>query len=285
MFKKFVSIFVAAMMCMASVAFAEPVPSKGAMDLNNFEVVPENLPEGMTADDLFIAPVTEQVMGENLHDYQARLDICQLEINKLAQFPNVEEYFGEITDAEGNVVTLAQILGIELKEGEVLPLNVFEFCPLIVGGYEEVFGKVTATMLFATPYEKDEKVAVMIGIVNQDEDAAPIAAPDAAAAAAPTQAPTAEVQLDADTDAAAKLLIDPTKEYTVKWQAFNGVGLEAIAEQEETYGRIQVEFTSECMDAIQNNMALMAVVSIDNLQAQASAEPTAEATEAPAAEQ
>lgn len=58
MFKKFVSIFVAAMLCMASVAFAEPVPSKGAMDLNNFEVVPENLPEGMTADDLFIAPVT-----------------------------------------------------------------------------------------------------------------------------------------------------------------------------------------------------------------------------------
>lgn len=280
MFKKLVSIFVAAMLCMTTVAFAEPVPSKGAMDLNNFETSVENLPEGMTADNLFIAPVTEKVMGEQLVEYQARLDVCQMEIEKLAESADMEEYFGEITDAEGNVVTLAQALGVELAEGETLPLNVFEFCPLIVGGYEEVFGKVTATMLFATPYEKDEKVAVMVGIVSQAEDAAPIAAPDAAA----TAEPTGDAQPEIDAEAAAQLLIDPTKEYTVKWQAFNGVGLETVAEQEETYGRIQVEFTSECMQAIQNNMALMAVVSMDELQAQASAEPVAEATEEPVAE-
>ncbi len=79
---------------------------------------------------------------------------------------------------------------------------------------------MTATMLFPTPYEKDEKVDVLIGIVNMQEDGA----------------------------------------YTVDWQAFKGIGMGAVVGA-ETYGSIQAVFTPEIVWAIENGVALLAVVS------------------------
>ena len=80
---------------------------------------------------------------------------------------------------------------------------------------------VTATMLFPTPYEKGEKVDVLIGIVT--------------------------------------LLGDDA--YTVDWQAFKGVGMDFVTMQEETHGSIRSVFTPEIVWAIENGIALLAVVS------------------------
>ena len=76
-------------------------------------------------------------------------------------------------------------------------------------------------MFFSTPYEKDEKVLVMIGIVT--------------------------------------VLENGTQD--VAWQVFEGIGLGAVESQEESVGSIQVELTPEIVMAIQNEIALLAIVS------------------------
>ena len=38
-----------------------------------------------------------------------------------------------------------------------------EFFPVIAGNYKEEMGEVTVTVQMATPYKKDQKVAVLVG--------------------------------------------------------------------------------------------------------------------------
>lgn len=213
--KKFICLVAALVLCLSTVALAESYPSKTTSDLTRFDVVAENQPDDAN---IYLLPVNEVTVGEMLPDYQERIDICQVEIEKLAAAETVEAYFGEVKDSEGNPVNLREMLGLEADE-EIL--NVFEFCPAIAGGFQEDCGKVTATMLFSTPYEEGEQVLVLIGIVTVNEDG--------------TQ--------------------------TVAWQVFEGVGQGAVEGQEETYGSIQVELTPEIVEAIQNETALLAVVS------------------------
>ena len=96
-------------------------------------------------------------------------------------------------------------------------------------------------MLFSTPYEKDHKVAVLIGIAKvNDEKKSQLAEGE---------------ELNSD-------CIDD-----IEWVAFEGVGQDAVEDQEETYGCIKVELTPEIVLAIQQaaedagTTALMAVVS------------------------
>lgn len=212
--KKLVCLVLALMMCTSAAALAESMPSKTVADLTRFEVVAENQPDD---ENIYLLPVNEVTVGETLPEYQARIDICEKEIEKLAVSETIESYFGEVTDAERSVVDMRALLGA----GEDETLNVFEFCPAIAGGFQEDCGKVTATMLFSTPYEEGEKVLVLIGLVT--------------------------------------VLEDGTQE--VAWRAFEGVGLGAIEDEEETYGSIQVELTPEIVAAIQEGTALLAVVS------------------------
>lgn len=212
--KKLVCFVLAFMLCLSTAAMAESVPSKTTFDLTRFDVIAENQPNDPG---IFLLPVNEVTVGEQLPDYQERIDICQVEIEKLAAAKDVESYFAGAADSAGNPVNLRELLDAE----EDAVLNVFEFCPAIAGGFKEDCGRVTATLLFSTPYEKDEKVIVLIGI--------------------------------------ATILEDDTQ--TVAWQAFEGVGLGAVEGQEETYGSIRVELTPEIVAAIQNEIALLAVVS------------------------
>ena len=73
------------------------------------------------------------------------------------------EYFGTVTDSEGNEINLTEILGADA-------LNVYEFLPLVVDGYDPAYGNVTATMEFSTPYEEGERVVVLVGLVTVAED-------------------------------------------------------------------------------------------------------------------
>lgn len=211
--KKLVCLVLALALCLLTAAMAESVPSKTTSDLTRFDVVAENQPNDPG---IYLLPVNEVTVGAQLPDYQELLDICQVEIEKLGASETVEAYFEGVKDREGTAGDLKALLDAQEQS-----LNVFELCPVIAGGFKEGCGDVTATMLFATPYEKDEPVLVLIGIVTMNDDA--------------TQA--------------------------VAWTAFEAVGLEPVEDQVETAGRIQVKLAEKTVLDIQNQTALLAVVS------------------------
>lgn len=204
--KKFTCLVIALMLCLTATAFAESVPSRMTGDMTSIEVAAENMPADSG---FFIQPVPADDPV-----YQEKIVVCNAEIEKLAGSSSVETYFGEIKDNEGNIVSLKDVLGTDT-------LNVFEFCPLIAGEYEEAYGKVTAKMLFSTPYEKDEKVIVMIGLVT----------------------------------------VDVNGNQSIQWTAYEGIGLGAVEGATEEMGGIQVELDSEIVKAIEEGTALLAVVS------------------------
>lgn len=150
--KKFACLLFAMMLCLSCALAEEFVPSKTTGDLTNFEVAGENIPADAT---LVVAPVTSDSV-----EYAERIETCQAEITKLAsEEVAVVDYFADVKDAEGNEVSLTEMLETET-------LNVYEFCPFIVENYEEEYGKVNVTMLFSTPYEAGQKVIVLIGLVS-----------------------------------------------------------------------------------------------------------------------
>ena len=196
--KKFACMMLVLLLCLTSVAaLAEYTPSKKAADLTKVEVTAENLPANSG---FFI-----RIVNEDETEYRKQLDICKEEVTKLAAASSVDTYFG--TDVDLKAIVAAK------------QLNVFEFKPVIAGGYDAAYGTVTAKMLFSTPYEVGEKVAVLIGLVTEN--------------------------------AGGSIVVD--------WKAFEGVGV--AADQVEAAGSIQVELDAETVLAIQNGIALLAVVS------------------------
>lgn len=212
--KKILALVLALALSVSFCVMAQAAPSKTISDLTRFEVTAENQPGDPS---IFLLPLNEAAVGEKMPEYQMHMDICQAEIERLTVSESVERYFANVTDSEAEPVDLRALLGAE----ENAALNVFEFCPAIAGGFQEKCGKVTASMLFSTPYEEGEKVLVLIGIVTVREDGT----------------------------------------YSVAWQAFEGIGQKAVEDQEETYGCVRVELTPETVLAIQNGIALLAVVS------------------------
>lgn len=252
--KKITCFVLALMLCVAGTAFAaESVPSKTTTDLTKIEITVENAPEN--APDVFILPVNATTMTEEqmTEEYKETMEISQAEVKKLMEVVNaeggkVEDYFSIVVDSEGNPVDLKAFLAAAIAaEGEEpvidenMALDVFEFGPIVAGNYVEEYGNVTANMLFSTPYEKDQKVAVLIGIAKvNDEKKSQLAEGE---------------ELNSD-------CIDD-----IEWVAFEGVGQDAVEDQEETYGCVKVELTPEIVLAIQQaaedagTTALMAVVS------------------------
>lgn len=204
--KKIVSILVALMLCLSAAAFAESVPSKTVDDLTKITVTGANIP----IDSGFFL----RLIVDNEEEYQQLWEIYQKEIEKLAQSESVVDYFGAVKNAAEDAVDMVTQLESET-------LNVYEFWPVIAGGYEEDYGAVTAELLFSTPYEKDEKVLVLIGLVTVNQD----------------------------------------NTQNVEWVAYDGVGMRLDDVETEKQGRIQVELDPKIIMAIQNGTALLAIVS------------------------
>ncbi len=202
--KKLVSVLVALMLCLTAVAMAESVPSKTTDDMTVIDASAENMP----ADSNFAISAQLTQETEEAKEHRAA---CQTEIDKLKNSASVAEYFGEVKNAAGEVVSLSDVLGTDT-------LNVFEFVPLTVENYKEEYGKVSANMIFATPYTPGDKVLVMIGLVTVAEDG--------------TQ--------------------------SVEWTMFEGTALD---NGDNTFGCINVELDPATMMTIQNNTAVMSVVS------------------------
>lgn len=147
--KKFTCALMALVLCLTSVmALAEFTPSKTTNDLTQIEATAENLPEGES----FIV----RVIAADEEAYQEQVAACETELVKLAAAESVDTYFGEEVD-------LKSMLNTET-------LNVYEFAPFTAEGYDVSYGKVTAQMLFSTPYKAGQKVVVMIGILVENED-------------------------------------------------------------------------------------------------------------------
>ena len=141
------------LVCLGTMAVAESVPSRSTADL--VETVEVRTESGAAAEDLIIATVEDEVA------YATEIEVCQNEIARLQESASVAEYFGEVRNSAGEVVSLTEVLGSE-------QLVVNEFMPIIVDNYDATYGNVTVVFKFSTPYEKDEPVVVLIGIVNPE---------------------------------------------------------------------------------------------------------------------
>lgn len=207
--KKFMSFVLAMMLCLSTAALAENVPSKNTGDMIQFEVTVEQTVGDTTP---VLAPVTAQ--NAQTPEQQAKVEKCEQEIAKLNESPSIEAYFGEVKNSAGETVDLKAMLGTDT-------LNVFEFCPVMAEGFAEANGQVSAKLVFSTPYEKGQKVVVMIGIVTTAADGST----------------------------------------TVTWHAFEGEGLGEVQGAGATFGGIEVALSAEIVLAIQSGEAMMAVVS------------------------
>lgn len=196
--KKFACMLLALVLCLTcAAALAEDAPSKKTEDLARIEATAQELPE----DSGFVF----RIIHDDETVYEDRLVIRDAQIEKLAEAESVEAYFGEEVDLHALVAAET--------------LNVYEYDAIIVQGYDTSYGAVTVHLLLSTPYEAGEKVAVMIGLVTENENG----------------------------------------ETTVAWKVFEGVGI--AAEQVEDMGSIEVELDAETVLAIENDIALLAIVS------------------------
>ena len=156
--KKIVCLMLALLM-LASVAVAES-PSKSVADLNRFTVSTEG--KGSTNATLGIVVTTEA--NRTLREYAEAVAVCQQEMAKLTEAGNMADYFGEVTDVDGNEVDLEEKLGADADD----PLSVFEFYPVVASGFKKGCGLVTVSMQFATAYEEGQKVLVLIGLISEE---------------------------------------------------------------------------------------------------------------------
>ncbi len=143
------------------------------------------------------------------------------EMTEVAKTAPVTTYFKEET-IQAAVEILPEAYNVE-------NLQMDEFFPLVATGYEEDYGDVEAVFEFLTPYEDDQVLLVMVGIVATDEELA---------------AAGIEVVTEAD---------------RIIW-----VPLQA----EAVDGMVKITFTQDVMKQMEGHETMMAVLSGDALEAE-----------------
>ena len=164
--KKLVSIMVA-LLFVCSVTFAQASSSITISDLSHSMVKADNL-EDAAAVGLFVEPLNEFSSRFEMEEYQELIKFSEKELEKLMAAEKVTDYFGNVIVAStGETRAL-----LDLFDGN--QPAIYEFAPIIAGGYDVSYGHVTATLLFATPYNPGDEVAVLIGVIeygeNEDDD-------------------------------------------------------------------------------------------------------------------
>lgn len=153
--KKIIAVALTLMMlCGAVSVFADTdmsTPSKTTDDLITFDVTVDNPVDGKA---VVILPINENTV-DDITKYQANLDAAEKELEKAQNAKTLEAYFGNESSA-----LVAAILGDNAE------ISMDEFLAVIELGYEDGMGNALVTAQVATPYEKDEKVAAMIGILK-----------------------------------------------------------------------------------------------------------------------
>lgn len=147
--KKCVALFLT-LMCMLSLL---AIPAMAA--------APSSTTGGMNQ--AVVPAETDTVISINADEASAESKAAQkAEVEKLAAAESPIAYFtatAAIKDPDGKEVDLAAMLGTEdVKVNELQPITITE--------YKKGSGDLTVTLTFATSYEKDEPVVIMIGIVT-----------------------------------------------------------------------------------------------------------------------
>lgn len=138
--------------------------------------------------------------------YEQLLALSAAELAKL-QAVGAAAYFGDVVNFE-------ELLGTATP-------NVHEFIPLKMEGLNNLSDPLTLRVEFATPYEKGEKLVVMLGLVSFPESGEP----------------------------------------SIEWTAHKGVSLGQVDGVEEGSSVVEVEVDAATLKAIQNGMTVLAVVS------------------------
>ena len=97
---KKIACIVLTLLCLSAVAMAESVPSRTTTDLTTVTVTAENMPADAT---FAIIPITQVDPEEMTPEMQVLVDACNTEISKLNEGGSVVDYFGEVTNADGEV--------------------------------------------------------------------------------------------------------------------------------------------------------------------------------------
>lgn len=129
---------------------------KADTEFNPSRALPDMTKIMTGVDKFYLYNITEASLVKT-GNYGAIAARCRSELGKLSS-SNILSYFGEIKDASGNAAQLKDFV-----EGD---LKVFEFCPVVAEGYKDEYKNVTASLLFPTPYEVGEQVAVMVGLLK-----------------------------------------------------------------------------------------------------------------------
>ena len=225
-----------------------------------------NFPEGSG---FFIKVLDEEMMLEDLEAYQVIKNVWETELLKLTEMladgSEVDEFFIPLMDPEGEIVTLeellAKLIGNVEEEFQWTGKFVYEFWPIIAGGYQIEYGEVTTDILFPTPYEKDQKVLVLIGIVDVHDDYAEEETEESAEEPQIVEANTEDNFYEQALQAYSEMY-SKWYDQDVDWVAFEGIGVERYVEGfEEPIVCIQVTFTPEMVQIIQNEDTLVAVIS------------------------
>ncbi len=157
--KKIVALLISVSMLFAATAFAaEGIPSKTSADIGSAAVE--------LAQPANTTTVTEGVATEEEgHAIEfAPTEVAETVLEELAQAEAISDYFKNIVDVEDNPVKLTEML-----DTDEASLEIHEFSGLTATGFEEGCGDVTATLKFATPFEVDQKVIVLIGVTEENE--------------------------------------------------------------------------------------------------------------------
>ena len=138
--KKILSVVLALILCMGTVALAEATPSITVQDVTTptVEAVAEN---GRS--------VTIIIREDNA---------SAAELRKLQAAAMKDDYFGDIFKLDGTMSKLSELLD---------PADINEFASIIVENYDPSFGAVTAKITFkTTKYEMPDKLYVLIGLLG-----------------------------------------------------------------------------------------------------------------------
>lgn len=160
------AMLVCVMLCMSAVAFAA-VPSKTTQDMAS--VVEVETSTDVAADPGFIIEIIEEQEYATTELETIAAFIQGTEESEASEPVPVIEYF---TQSETVAEQVTELLP---EDFDASTLVMYEFAPLTAVNYEEEYGDVTATMVFATKYRPEQTLVAMVGIVKgADENGDPI---------------------------------------------------------------------------------------------------------------
>lgn len=162
---KRVACILVALVCVFGFALAEVGQLSSTVGNSFFgsHVTAANV-EDAEAKGLYLRPVNEYYEELSEEEYERLMSEVEIELEKMAEAASITDYFGDVyVSSTGEQMPL-----IELFDGKQPDVNEFE--PVVAGGFDLSYGEVTADLIFPTPYELDEQVAVLIGVIFVDDN-------------------------------------------------------------------------------------------------------------------